>query len=189
MKMVPLKLQIPLSVGSVKIVNPDMPISQPVMAEPERVETSSSPKLTQLCDVLNKAVDDISMYGKNLFAIHRDQIVHLAVQIAARILAREIQTGQYEMEKIIVSAIEHAPAGQTIEIHLNPEDFKTCEAWLKNQQASLSQEIKLTGDWSVQPAECIVYTPEGIMEYRIEEHLRQIEAAMLKQNSTAEIKN
>jgi flagellar biosynthesis/type III secretory pathway protein FliH len=187
MKPTAVKLQIPLSVGSVQVVTPDAPLSETAPSSPVNPEFKK--KFSSLCDALNRAADDVNAYGQNLFAIHRDQIVHLAVQIAARILAQEIETGQYKMENILATAIEHAPAGQTIEIHLNPEDYKTCEAWLKNEQTSLSREIKLTQDSSIQRAECIVYTPEGIMEYRIEEHLRLIEAAMIKQNSMMENKS
>jgi flagellar biosynthesis/type III secretory pathway protein FliH len=182
-----IKLQIPLSLGSVQVLDTDAPVFETASGGPETMDFNT--KLSPLCDALNRAVEQINTYGQNLFAIHRDQIVHLAVQIAARILVREIETGQYKMENILASAIEHAPLGQAVEIHLNPEDFKTCQAWIKNEQASLGREIKLTQDWSVQRAECIVYTPEGIMEYRIEEHLRQIEAAMTKQNSMTENKS
>jgi flagellar assembly protein FliH len=182
-----IKLQIPLSVGSVQVLGSNAPVPETAPDGPETIEFKT--KFNHLCEALNSAVEQIDAYGQNLFAIHRDQIVHLAVQIASRILAREIETGQYKMENILVAAIEHAPLGQAVEIHLNPEDFKTCEAWVKTEQASLGREIKLTQDWSVQRAECIVYTPEGIMEYRIEEHLRQIEAAMTKQNSMTENKS
>jgi flagellar biosynthesis/type III secretory pathway protein FliH len=184
MKPASVKLQVPLSFGSVQVLTRDAPASETACSVPETLESNN--KFNSICDALNRAVEDIDTYGQNLFAIHRDQIVHLAVQIAARILAREIEAGQYKMENILAAAIEHAPVGQTIEIHLNPDDFKACEAWLKNEQAALSRQIKLAQDWSVQRAECIVYTPDGIMEYRIEEHLRQIEAAMKKQNSTME---
>jgi flagellar biosynthesis/type III secretory pathway protein FliH len=182
-----IKLQIPLSVGSVRVLGSDAPVAETVPDSPDTTQFKA--KFDHLCDALNGAVEQINAYGQNLFAIHRDQIVHLAIQIASRILVREIETGQYKMENILVSAIEHAPFGQAVEIHLNPEDFKTCEAWVKTEQASLGREIKLTQDWSVQRAECIVYTPEGILEYRIEEHLRQIEAAMTKQNSMTENKS
>jgi flagellar assembly protein FliH len=187
MKTTAVNLQIPLAVDSIVILNPNVTASETI--SDSREITGSGKKLSQLHEALDKAVEQINTYGQNLFAIHRDQIVHLAVQIATRILAREIEEGQYKMESILAQAIEHAPLGQAVEIHLNPEDLKTCEAWLKNEQTSLSREIKLTGDGSVQRAECIVYTPEGIMEYRIEEHLKQIEAAMTKQNSTIENKS
>jgi flagellar assembly protein FliH len=180
------KLQIPMAVGSIQILDPKADMSSAAADSRQTAELKN--KFSRLGEAMNKAVEQIDAYGQNLFAIHRDKIVHLAVQIAARILARQIQDGQYAMENILVQAIEHAPPGQAIEVHLNPDDLKTCETWLKDQQAGLSREIKLTADWSVQRAECVVHTPDGIMEYRIEEHLRQIEAAMIKQNSTAESK-
>ena len=179
-----IQLQIPMAVGSVRVFDPKSTAFTPVSDSREMAEIKK--RFILLCEAVNKSVEQIDKYSQNLFAVHRDKLVQLAVQIAARILAREIEDGQYKMENILAQAIEHAPLGQSIEIHLNPEDIKTCETWLKEQQASLNREIKLAADWSVQRAECVVHMPQGIMEYRIEEHLRQIEAAMLKQNSTAE---
>lgn len=182
----PVKLQIPMAVGSVRILDSKSVVSAPPVLD-SRETAEMKKKFSLLCEALHKSVEQIDRYGQNLFAIHRDKIVHLAIQIAARILAREIEDGQYNMEDILVKAIEHAPLGQPMDIRLNPEDLKTCETWLKDQQASLNREIKLSADWSIQRAECVVHMPQGIMEYRIEEHLRQIEAAMMKQNSIAQI--
>jgi flagellar assembly protein FliH len=187
MKTAAVNLQIPLAVGSIRILNPNITNSETIADSREVAEMKR--KLDQLSKALDKAVEQIDTYGQNLFVIHRDKIVHLAVQIAARILAREIEEGHYEMENILTQAIAHAPLGQAVEIHLNPEDLKTCEAWLENEQTALSHEVKLTADGSVPRAECIVLTPEGIMEYRINEHLKQIESAMTKQNSMIENKN
>jgi len=181
MKAAAVKLQLPLAVGTIQVLDLRY---KPAAREPDAEDTTQTAepkkKLNRLCEALAKAVEQINLYGQNLFAAHREKIVHLAVQIAARILAREIEQGHYEMENILAQVIEHAPLSQVVEIRLNPEDLKTCEAWLKNEQAPLDHEIKLVADESIGRAECAVHTPEGIVEYRIEEHLRQIEAAMAK---------
>jgi flagellar biosynthesis/type III secretory pathway protein FliH len=173
------KLQLPLAVGTVRVLNPNAKSRDKTAAADDAVITEEMKKnMDSLRESLNQAVEKINLYGLNLFATHREKIASLAVQIAARVLAKEIEQGHYEMEKILTQAIREVPAGQIVEIRLNPKDLKTCEQYLKNESITSGQEIKLTADASVGQAECVVHTHEGILESRIEEHLRQIEAAM-----------
>jgi flagellar biosynthesis/type III secretory pathway protein FliH len=179
MKPAAIKLHLPLAIGTVWVLDSNARSRDRTASAEDTAPTEEMKRnMDSLREALRQAAGKINQYGLNLFATHREKIASLAVQIAARVLAKEIEQGHYEMEKILSQAISEAPVGQIMEIRLNPKDLKTCEQYLKNESITPGQEIKLTADASVGQAECVVHTPEGILESRIEEHLRQIEAAM-----------
>jgi flagellar biosynthesis/type III secretory pathway protein FliH len=135
-------------------------------------------KFQSACQALNAAAQQTEQYGQRLFAVHREQIIHLAVQIASRILATQIERNDYQIQNILTEALSATPGGSILEIRINPDDLKTYEQAVQGGQPGIHENITLTADWSVGKAECIVITNEGLVEFTMVEHLRQIEAAM-----------
>jgi flagellar biosynthesis/type III secretory pathway protein FliH len=171
-------LRVGKTIGSVKTLSAAEVLEKTAVAAGAKELAAMKAQLQSLCQALNDAVQQTEQYSRMLFAIHREQIIHLAVQIASRVLAHEIQRDNYQIETILTEAITATPGGSILEIRLNPEDLKTSEQSLQSGRDSVHQNITLTADWSIGKAQCIVVTTEGLIEYTIEEHLRQIEAAL-----------
>jgi len=135
-------------------------------------------RLQSTCQALNAAAQQAEQYGQRLFAVHREQIIHLAVEIASRILSSQIERNDYQIQNILSEAIATTPGGSILEIRLNPEDLKTYEQHIQSGRPGIHDAVTLTADWSVGKAECVVITSEGLVEFTMQEHLRQIEAAL-----------
>ena len=148
--------------------------SKAAMAELERTRQ----QLTQVCAAMNKAAEELEEYRSTLFSSHREQIVRLSLEIAAKILAKEITEGNYAIEKIVLEALQSAPSAKQTTIRLNPEDVKAFEKAAAEQGLKLPANTKIAADWAINPAECIIDSELGMIESLIDEHLRQIGQAL-----------
>ncbi len=172
-----LKLTIPI--GSVQLLDATAvqkaACAKAAVQEAERART----QLTQLCAALHKAVCEIQDRQASLIASQKEQIVRLSLDIAAKILAKEIADGHYAIETIVLDALQSAPPAKRTTIRLNPNDLKTFEKAAAELGLSLPPHTELSPDWSVNPAECVIDSELGTVEYLIDEHLRQIGQALL----------
>lgn len=146
--------------------------SAPVHPEAE------SQKVRQAIRALEQATEEIQNVGRELLASHREQLVRLSIEIAAKVLAKDIHERNYEIEKILSQALEEVPQGKPVTVKLNPEDLKTCQQTLA-QQTETQQYLHLAADGSVGPGECVLETEQGVIEWIIEDHLKRISSALL----------
>ena len=127
---------------------------------------------------LERAVSEFQILRNEVFSSHAEQIAKLSVQIARRILQKDIEDKKYDIETILENVLKTVPIQQDIVIHLNPEDLAQYNEAIKDNKPSFFSHAKMVGDPSVGCAECIVETDKGLIEYLIEEHLMQIENAL-----------
>jgi flagellar biosynthesis/type III secretory pathway protein FliH len=113
-----------------------------------------------------------------VFSSHAEQIAKLSVQIARRILQKDIEDKKYDIENIIEKVLKTVPSQQDIVIHLNPGDLAQYNEAIKDNKPIFLSHAKMIGDPSIGCAECIVETDKGLIEYLIDEHLMQIENAL-----------
>jgi flagellar assembly protein FliH len=136
-------------------------------------------KLEQAAEALHRAAEQVEEAGRELFASHREAVIQLALEIAAKILARDIREKNYRIERILNEALRETPAGQVRTIRLHPEDLETYRQYLQEHPAEALPQAHLVGDWSLGAAECIVETEQGLLDWMIEEQVRQVSEALL----------
>jgi flagellar biosynthesis/type III secretory pathway protein FliH len=66
-----------------------------------------------------------------------------------------------------------------VTVRLNPDDLAVWQQAVDAQQTGDPENICCIGDWSVGRAECIVETDQGIIEYLIQEQIKQVTTALL----------
>lgn len=136
-------------------------------------------QLAQVCAALSRAAEDLNETRSTLFSSHREQIVRLSLEIAARILAKEVADGNYAIEKIVLETLASAPPSRQMTIRLNPDDLKAFETAAAEQELNLPPSIEFAADRSVRPAECVIESELGTVESLIDEHLAKIGDALL----------
>jgi len=158
-----------------------------VMAKPAAPQTVSRDKaelaalkerLDGVCRALENAADKLEQTSVRMFASCNSHIAHLAVEIASRILAGQIGRGDYNIENIVAEALSSVPAGKQTILRLNPADVEALTKNISLMPDLAARNLQLVPDAAVGPAQCVLETPDGIIEYLIEEHLKQIESAL-----------
>lgn len=136
-------------------------------------------QLMQACTAMSKAATELEAYRTTLFSSNREHIVRLSVEIAARIVAKEVAEGNYAIEQIVLDALESAPPGRPMTIRLHPDDVKAFETAAADLHLTLPPNTDIAADPTVKPAECVIDTEQGMVESLIDDHLRQIGEALL----------
>jgi flagellar biosynthesis/type III secretory pathway protein FliH len=155
----------------------------PANAGQTGLEPESGPhtgKFSQLCLALESLVARLNHFCEQLFAEHKDQIAKLSVEIARKILVQKVQEGDYEIESIVKESLKNAPAHNDVVVHLNPQDLTQCQKLQQDNSGGALAGLKFIADPNIGRAECMLETPKGIIESRIDDHLEQIAKALQK---------
>ncbi len=134
--------------------------------------------VNQLCTALSLSAENLQNFQEELFSSHREQIIRLSIEIAKKILIKDTQERNYDIEKILGDALKTAPSQQDVVVRLNPVDLQEYQRITNDSEGSAIANIQLTADPGIGLAECVVETDKGMVEYLIEEHLDQISKAL-----------
>ena len=127
---------------------------------------------------LAEAIVDTSKQFENLhkymIAQHKTEIVRLSIEIAKLILLKHIDEGDYDIVRIIEKSLEVAPGNAETMVTINPADFETYSKIVKENPTHHLNSFSVHSDPAVPKGQCKVETNKGIIEYFIDEHLREI---------------
>ena len=133
---------------------------------------------SQACQTLQALIEKLNQFCDKLFAEHKEEIAKLSVEIARKVLARQVQDGDYEIESVVREALKNAPTRKDVVVHLNPEDHILCQKAQQDEPNGVLAGIKFISDPNIGRAECLLETPKGIIESLIDEHLERIGNAL-----------
>jgi flagellar biosynthesis/type III secretory pathway protein FliH len=135
-------------------------------------------ELARLLQTVNRLAGSLRQLHERTLAEQHAEIAQLAVEIARRILMYKVGKGDYEIQAIVEQALQQAPPGPGMVVHLNPEDLPRCQQLQQENPQSPLAELELLPDGSIGRGECLVETPKGIVKSFIEEQLEHLSAAM-----------
>jgi flagellar assembly protein FliH len=128
----------------------------------------------------SEAILEISRMKPSLYAQAEREVVKLAVEVAKKIVHREIQVDRDIIQTLIRVTLAHVAEKTPVTIHLNPTDFN----YISERQAELSQSegrnISLTSDKSIERGGCLVETDCGDIDARLEEKFHEVERALFE---------
>lgn len=131
------------------------------------------------CQALQGVIAQLSRFHEELFSGHNEAIAQLSVEIARKVLMRNIAEGDYKIESIVREALKNAPSTDDIVIRLNPSDLAECRNAQEADDSVLSG-LELLADPDIGRGECILESPKGIIKSLIDEHLERIGKALEK---------
>jgi flagellar biosynthesis/type III secretory pathway protein FliH len=105
------------------------------------------------------------------------EVVKLAIEVAKKIVHREVQADQEIIQTLVKVALSHVAEKSAVTVHLHPQDYN----YLIEHKAELSsgsndgQDIVLMADKAVDRGGCLIETSCGDIDARIEEEFREIE--------------
>lgn len=144
--------------------------------ELEKQFASRNAELEQTAQALHAAGVDLAKLREQLIEDMQSEAVHLAMDIARKVLHQEIQSQGYEMDPIVAEALSHLPRRGEITVRLHPADFE--RSGLAKGGSSSDERIRFAADPNVAPAGCVVSSVEGSVESSPEASLEQIHTTL-----------
>ena len=121
------------------------------------------------------AILEVGKLRSFLYAQVEREVVKLAVEVAKKIVHREVHADPDIIQTLVRVALGHVAEKSALTVHLNPVDYN----YLLEQRAELSQnegrDIALLADKSVERGGCLIQTECGDVDARIEEEFREVE--------------
>jgi type III secretion protein L len=131
------------------------------------------------CQTVQAVAAQLNELYRELFRSHHEAIARLSVEIARKVVMRNVSDGDYEIESIIKEALKNVPENSDTVVRLNPKDLADFRTLQDTDPAAFSK-IKLVADETIGQAECVVENSKGIIKLLIDEHLEQISKAIVK---------
>jgi flagellar assembly protein FliH len=117
-----------------------------------------------------------------LYARAERDVVRLAVEVAKKIVHREITADREIIQTLVRVALTRVAEKTALTVHLNPADH----SYVVAHRAALSEnedgggELTLVSDKSVERGGCLVRTDCGEVDARIGEQFREVERAFFE---------
>ena len=127
-----------------------------------------------------EAILEVGKLRSSLYPQVEREVVRLALEVARKIVHREIQADPDIIQTLVRVALSHVAEKSAVTVRLNPVDYN----YLLEQRAELSQaegrDIVLLADKSVERGGCLIQTECGDIDARIEEKFREVEQAFFE---------
>jgi flagellar assembly protein FliH len=111
------------------------------------------------------------------------EVVKLAIEVAKKIVHREVQVDRDIIQTLVHVALAHVAEKSPVTIHVNPVDYNH----ISERQTELSQaegkSITLVADKSIERGGCLIETDCGDIDARLEEKFREVEQAFFEGDS------
>jgi len=147
------------------------------IADLRRQAESAREQCTGARDALEQCARELRDLKQQIVTDAEAQLVDLAISIARKVLMQEISAGRYEIEPIVSAALKHLPALDDVIVHLHPEDLAACSLG-EDRESPAGDGVRFVADPSVQRANCVIETPEGLVASDVDDHLADISEAL-----------
>jgi flagellar assembly protein FliH len=145
------------------------------------VEGESKPALEMLAQIVETLQSEFDRIRTDA----RQELVHLAVSIAEKIVRREINLDPTVVLSTVHKAIDLSLKKHGVRVLVSPDDYSAVSQYLPNLNAAFARvdNITLVADESVKSGGCVVESGAGTVDMKIETQLLEIERALIGRKS------
>lgn len=128
----------------------------------------------------HKALAELDRLKKELESSAEKDAVKLAFAIAQKIVYHELAAREETIFELVHEALKQVPDWKSAVIRVSPSDYER----IKQKTAVFSddpdalEELRMQPDPSISDGDCIIDTPFGMIDARVEKRLQAVEAAL-----------
>lgn len=143
----------------------------------ETVEVEIAERVADLRARLAETITKVSVMGDRLSTNVESELVDLAIQIAKKIVAREVTIDREIALTLVKVSLGKLHNRSAAEIHLNPEDFTFVKS--HTDKLDFRGSLELVEDKSISVGGCLIHTETGDIDARIESQFDEISYGLL----------
>jgi flagellar assembly protein FliH len=123
------------------------------------------------------SLEELNKLRKEVFSSSERQVIRLALEIAKKIVKREVAIDEELILTLVKVALDRVTDQALITIRVNPKDYHAIERHHASRPdaGALNETVKLIEDPLIGRGGCVIETDSGTIDARIEEQLREIE--------------
>lgn len=128
-------------------------------------------------DSLTTTIEEIAGLRAVVAAQAEHDLVRLALEIARKVIRREVATDPDIVIALARIALERLPSRVAAKVRISPEEFEYVTA--NSRQLGPDSTLELSADFAIKRGGCVVQGESGTIDARIEEQLAVIERGLL----------
>jgi flagellar assembly protein FliH len=139
-------------------------------------------KIEALTKRYAESIAELGKLKSGLYQRAERDVVRLALEVARKIVHREIMADREIVQTLVRVALSHVVVKSAVTVRLHPTDYSQIlqhRAEL-NQSSDEDKEIVLVADKSIERGGCLVQTECGDVDARIEEEFREVERSFFE---------
>lgn len=122
---------------------------------------------------LARETETLATLGDRVRRDAEEDLVRLAIEIARRILRREIHTDPSAVLGLVKAALERVAAREVLRVRVPPQDVGMLKSYLAEH--GMPERIEVTADGNLERGAVIVETSRGDLDASVETQLEEIE--------------
>jgi flagellar assembly protein FliH len=142
--------------------------------------TTAEEKIDVLIKHHAESILEMGRIKSVLYSQVEREVAKLAIEVAKKIVHREIQVDQDIIQTLVHVALAHVAEKTPVTIHVNPVDYN----YISERQTELShaegRSITLVADKSIERGGCFIDTDCGDIDARLEEKFHEVEHAFFE---------
>jgi len=134
-------------------------------------------RLESILKMLRLAMGEVERLKADLVRASERQVVNLALSVARKILATEVQANPEAVAHVVRGALEHAVEAENLTVRVNPGDLHILKS-LEFRSPELNgvlEKCNFESDEQIDAGGCVIQSELGEIDARITHQLRFIE--------------
>ena len=144
-------------------------------------------EIEQMRELLASTIHNVSSLSAEITAGTEVEIVKLAIEIARKIVEREITMDPEVAVSVVKRSLDRLHDRAVAEVHLHPVDLSYVRA--HQDRLGFRGSLELKENESVSPGGCIVHTDSGDIDARIESQFDEIANGLLSDGSLLNLRS
>ncbi len=130
----------------------------------------------------SEAILALGKLRSQLYSQVEREVVKLALEVAKKVVHREIQADRDVIQTLVKVALSHVAEKSAVTVHLHPVDYN----YLLEHRTELTRgaddgrDIMLLADKSIDRGGCLIKTECGDIDARIEEQFRELDRSFFE---------
>jgi len=143
-----------------------------------RFDEEVSSKAGEVRLELTRTIEQVSSLAEEISARHEKDIVELALQIAKKVVGREVTIDREIAFTLVKVSLSKLHSRAVAEVHLNPEDFAFVQS--HRERLEFRGALELIEDRSISVGGCLIHTETGDIDARIKSQFEEIAHGLLE---------
>lgn len=145
---------------------------------------AATEEMRQQLQTIVSIANNVTVDKRKLIRESEAQIVDLVIDVARKVLGREISLDPSVVVKLVDRALERVTGQVVLRIRVNPSEYDLVrQHWAQREgQDDETMPLEIVADKRVKPGGCIVDTQGGTVDAQIDVQLTEIKRAFEAQN-------